>query len=234
MILSPKAGGVGLTLTAANLSRWWNPAVEDQCTDRVYRIGQDQPVNVYYPMAVHPDYGDASFDEVLNGLLERKRDLGRRMLVPPVNLKEDEAWFAERLAQKAKPHVESADLGEIDHMEPQQFERWALSRMAPLGYVSDRTPRSHDSGADGIMVHRETKHRAIVQCKLRQNEGQFCGDDPIDDLLRARTAYGSGATTLVALTNAADFSDKAKRRARDYGVLLIARQTLQRWPVGCL
>ncbi len=43
-ILSPKAGGVGLTLTAANhvvhLSRWWNPAVEDQATDRAYRIGQ--------------------------------------------------------------------------------------------------------------------------------------------------------------------------------------------------
>jgi SNF2 family DNA or RNA helicase len=46
MILSPRAGGVGLTLTSANhvihLSRWWNPAVEDQCTDRVYRIGQDR------------------------------------------------------------------------------------------------------------------------------------------------------------------------------------------------
>jgi hypothetical protein len=45
MILSPKAGGVGLTLTSANhvihLSRWWNPAVEDQCTDRVYRHWSD-------------------------------------------------------------------------------------------------------------------------------------------------------------------------------------------------
>ena len=51
MILSPKAGGVGLTLTAANnvihLQRWWNPAVEDQCTDRVFRIGQTKDVNVY-------------------------------------------------------------------------------------------------------------------------------------------------------------------------------------------
>ena len=52
MILSPKAGGVGLTITAAtnviHLSRWWNPAVEDQCTDRAYRIGQDREVNVIY------------------------------------------------------------------------------------------------------------------------------------------------------------------------------------------
>ncbi len=53
MILSPKAGGVGLTLTAANhvihLSRWWNPAVEDQCTDRVFRIGQNKEVTIYNP-----------------------------------------------------------------------------------------------------------------------------------------------------------------------------------------
>lgn len=89
MILSPKAGGVGLTITAANhvihLSRWWNPAVEDQATDRVYRIGQDKPVTVHIPMAVHPDamIGPSSFDVRLNRLMERKRDLSRGLLVPP-------------------------------------------------------------------------------------------------------------------------------------------------------
>ena len=44
MILSLKAGGTGLNLTAANhvihFDRWWNPAVENQATDRAYRIGQ--------------------------------------------------------------------------------------------------------------------------------------------------------------------------------------------------
>lgn len=53
MVLSPKAAGVGLTITAANhvihLSRWWNPAVEDQCNDRVYRIGQSKAVTVHVP-----------------------------------------------------------------------------------------------------------------------------------------------------------------------------------------
>ena len=84
MILSPKAGGVGLTLTSANhvihLTRWWNPAVEDQCTDRIYRIGQERSVEVYLPIAVHPEYGDASFDERLHTLLERKRNLSRQVL----------------------------------------------------------------------------------------------------------------------------------------------------------
>ena len=50
-LISLKAGGVGLNLTAASyvfhLDPWWNPAVEDQATDRAYRIGQDKPVTVY-------------------------------------------------------------------------------------------------------------------------------------------------------------------------------------------
>ena len=51
MLLSLKAGGTGLNLTAASvvihLDRWWNPAVENQATDRAYRIGQDKNVTVY-------------------------------------------------------------------------------------------------------------------------------------------------------------------------------------------
>ena len=51
MILSIKAGGVGLNLTAANhvfhFDRWWNPAVENQATDRAYRMGQTKDVQVY-------------------------------------------------------------------------------------------------------------------------------------------------------------------------------------------
>lgn len=86
LLLSPKAAGVGLTLTAANnvihLTRWWNPAVEDQCTDRAYRIGQTQDVNVYYPRAIHPVYGDRSFDAILHELLDRKRALSRHVLAP--------------------------------------------------------------------------------------------------------------------------------------------------------
>jgi len=86
MLLSPRAGGVGLTLTAANhvihLSRWWNPAVEDQCTDRVFRIGQKRDVQVHIPLAVHPEFPDHSFDRRLDDLLERKRQLCRSALLP--------------------------------------------------------------------------------------------------------------------------------------------------------
>lgn len=93
MLLSPKAGGVGLTLTAANhvihLSRWWNPAVEDQCSDRAYRIGQTRDVHIYYPMAINAEQPDHSFDLKLNELMTRKRHLSRSMLMPMEFGKED-------------------------------------------------------------------------------------------------------------------------------------------------
>ena len=87
MLLSPRAGGVGLTLTTANhvihLSRWWNPAVEDQCNGRVLRIGQVRPVTIHVPLAVLPD-ARRSFDQNLDALLDRKRRLMREALVPSV------------------------------------------------------------------------------------------------------------------------------------------------------
>ena len=84
MLIAPQAGGTGLTITAANnvvhLGRWWNPAVEDQCSDRVYRIGQERDVNIYLPMAIHPRL--TSFDETLHDLLTEKRQLSRQVIVP--------------------------------------------------------------------------------------------------------------------------------------------------------
>ncbi|WP_165352092.1 DEAD/DEAH box helicase [Solidesulfovibrio carbinolicus] len=109
MILSPRAGGVGLTLTAANhvihLSRWWNPAIEDQCTDRIYRIGQDKDVHVYYPMAIHsqPHLRDFSFDLRLHELLEHKRKTSKDILLPP-----EDGHEAEHLTKGVIPiHVET-------------------------------------------------------------------------------------------------------------------------------
>lgn len=86
LVLGPKAAGVGLTLTAAthviHLSRWWNPAVEEQCNDRVHRIGQVRPVSIHLPMAIHPGYHENSFDCLLQSLMQRKRKLASSALWP--------------------------------------------------------------------------------------------------------------------------------------------------------
>ena len=62
IIMSPLSAGVGLNVTGANhvihYSRHWNPAKEQQATDRVYRIGQTKDVFIHYPIAVSPDESD--------------------------------------------------------------------------------------------------------------------------------------------------------------------------------
>jgi HJR/Mrr/RecB family endonuclease len=150
-------------------------------------------------MAVHPLYGDASFDELLNALLTRKRELSRRMLVPPVNLKQDQNWFSENIGRRTS-EVQTArgNIEDIDAMEPRAFERWALSRCISLGWEASRTPRSHDGGADGLLVHRTTGARVIIQCKHKQGNGNICGPEAIDDLLRARSAYSEKPGSLFS------------------------------------
>jgi SNF2 family DNA or RNA helicase len=77
-LISLKAGGVGLNLTAANyvihLDPWWNPAIEQQATDRAYRIGQTQAVTVYHLIAHH------TIEEKILRLHESKRALSDSIL----------------------------------------------------------------------------------------------------------------------------------------------------------
>jgi SNF2 family DNA or RNA helicase len=72
-LISLKAGGTGLNLTAADyvihLDPWWNPAVEDQATDRAHRIGQTRPVTVYRLVS------QATIEETIVRLHEQKREL---------------------------------------------------------------------------------------------------------------------------------------------------------------
>lgn len=82
IVLSPLAVGFGVNIQEANhvvhFTRTWNPAKEDQATDRAYRIGQDRDVTVYYPSVVGDGFD--SFDTVLHKLLTWKRELAQDML----------------------------------------------------------------------------------------------------------------------------------------------------------
>jgi SNF2 family DNA or RNA helicase len=77
-LISLKAGGTGLNLTAADTvihyDPWWNPAVENQATDRAHRIGQDKPVFVHRLIAA------GTVEERIRALQARKADLARGIL----------------------------------------------------------------------------------------------------------------------------------------------------------
>lgn len=76
--ISLKAGGLGLNLTGANyvlhLDPWWNPAIEQQATDRAYRIGQDRNVTVYHLISAR------TIEEKMLRLHKVKRDMADSLL----------------------------------------------------------------------------------------------------------------------------------------------------------
>jgi non-specific serine/threonine protein kinase len=77
-VLSLKAGGTGLNLTAAShvihFDRWWNPAVENQATDRAFRIGQTKNV------LVHKFVCRGTVEEKIDDLIESKKQLSQELL----------------------------------------------------------------------------------------------------------------------------------------------------------
>jgi SNF2 family DNA or RNA helicase len=77
-LLSLKAGGTGLNLTAANhvfhFDRWWNPAVENQATDRAFRIGQRRNVQVHKFVCV------GTLEEKIDEMITRKEGVARRVV----------------------------------------------------------------------------------------------------------------------------------------------------------
>lgn len=78
MILSIKSGGVGLNLTEANYvihyDRWWNPAIENQATDRAYRIGQEKDVHVYKFIT------SGTLEEGIDKMIEQKQGLSDKII----------------------------------------------------------------------------------------------------------------------------------------------------------
>ena len=77
-LLSLKAGGTGLTLTRAthvlHYDRWWNPAVEDQATDRAFRIGQKRNVQV------HKFVTTGTLEEMIDNMIESKKGLAQAVV----------------------------------------------------------------------------------------------------------------------------------------------------------
>ena len=85
-VLSLRAGGTGITLTRANhvihFDRWWNPAVENQATDRAYRIGQNKSVFVHKMVTM------GTLEERIDALIESKKQLAEEIVGG------DESWLA--------------------------------------------------------------------------------------------------------------------------------------------
>jgi hypothetical protein len=106
-ILTVKTGGTGLNLTAAShvfhYDRWWNPAVENQATDRAFRIGQRRNVQVHKLIAI------GTLEDRIDQMIERKRDLAENIMG------QDEGWLTQ-LSTEALREVLSLRMEEGDSL----------------------------------------------------------------------------------------------------------------------
>ncbi|CAN5348867.1 hypothetical protein BH23ACT3_BH23ACT3_17350 [soil metagenome] len=109
LLISLKAGGTGLNLTAASqvihYDRWWNPAVEDQATDRAWRIGQHRTVNV------HKLVCQGTVEERIGQVIDDKRALADAVVG------RGEAWLSELSTDELR------DLVMLDRSAPSVADR---------------------------------------------------------------------------------------------------------------
>lgn len=223
MLISPKAGGVGLNLVAANnvvhLERWWNPAVEDQCNDRAYRIGQDRDVNIYTPIAIHPVKQIPSFDLVLNEILERKRALANSLFIPSEITPEEfgliftEDSAARSLGFKSMSLEETQLLG-----SGEEFEQYVAFSLRDAGFTVSITKQSWDYGCD--LIAERDGH--VILCQVKQVRSDKTLQQGVDEILTAKKRYQSRTPTHLALiTNAMKLARRQSRLAEDNEVICV-------------
>jgi hypothetical protein len=223
-----------LNIVAANhvvhLERHWNPAKEDQATDRAYRIGQTKPVAVYLPSATHPDFD--SFDLILHRLLAKKRGLqGALGLVPP-----DAVSAPELIAEVFGDPKASAQPEQILTLEDALRLSWKMFE-ALIAILYEReaarvilTPHGSDHGADVVVLGwGPNMENLLIQCKTT-------GSDVLDSEEGVRAVAGSqpfferplGVTfsTRLLHSTAKKFGGRSKRAADICAVDLHGRDWL--------
>jgi hypothetical protein len=169
IVLSPDVAGVGLNLTQANhvihYGRWWNPAKEAQATDRVYRMGQSKDVHIYYPIAKDPKELFDTFDQKLDAVIRRRRELASEFLAPMPSEDEMQREIFERVVDtpKATETVKNLSPDDVRLLPWDRFEALIALLEEKRGARVILTPRGGDDKADVISI-RGNQVR-LIQCK---------------------------------------------------------------------
>jgi hypothetical protein len=217
LILSLRAGGVGLNLQAASyvfhLDRWWNPAIEEQADSRAHRMGQPYPVTVFRYICA------GTIEERIDAKLREKRRLFQD-IVDDVSLDLGTALSEEELfglfgLAAPRPQRDGTMTAEqvrtFEEMSGHAFEEWVAARLERLGFVVEFTPASRDGGIDLIASRLDPlqiETRLLIQCKNHRNPVGVAVIREIRGVIPDRSA---GVIPIVVCpggfsTDAADFA----------------------------
>lgn len=229
LILSPLAAGFGVNIVAANhvihYTRTWNPAKEEQATDRAYRIGQNKDVYVYRPTIDGGDF--VSFEQKLDMLMSEKSDLAGDMLdgigegisgasLIPMDGPEGSVNVPERFI----------DLSIVDALNGYSFEHFCQILFTAKGFNAMVTLKKPGDGGVDVVALKDNEG-ILAQCKHSVSDA--IGWDAIKEIYAGAEAYRArypGITfKLVAVTNR-DFNGTASEQAETLNVQLLKREAL--------
>lgn len=190
LVLSPVAVGFGVNIQAANhvihYTRTWNPAKEDQATDRAYRIGQKRDVHVYYPVVHADDF--VTFDAKLDQLLTYKRGLAEDMLNGSGDLSPGDFNITDVVpSAEAEGIDERITLDMALRMTWQHFECLVSALWSKMGYDCYRTPGAGDNGVDVVALMGPIGQ--LVQAKVSGEGGARLGWEAVKDVVTGEAFY---------------------------------------------
>ncbi|MEA3332264.1 MAG: SNF2-related protein, partial [Pseudomonadota bacterium] len=236
IVMSPIAAGTGLTVTAANnvihLERHWNPAKEAQATDRVYRIGQEKNVNVYFPILCHKNPDINTFDINLNRLIGQKSSLKDAVIIPEEVSPEE---LSGGLFQKTnyKSEISYSISGEdLPALGWERFEAFCAELLAKV-YSCEAilTKQGGDKGAD--IVLKGEKNNILVQCKHVMNpKNQISSEMAVREIYAAQRPYEDALEIsfgkLIVISNVKSFSKQVRKSAKSYQVDLMDSKFIEK------
>jgi len=229
IILSPFAVGFGLNIQEANhvihYTRTWNPAKEDQATDRAYRIGQTREVFVYCPVVYADDF--ATFDVKLDELLETKRNLARDMLNGSGDIRPGDFRLDDVTPDGGAAVGEQVSLDDVVRMRWDYFECLVAALWQRRGYRSVyRTPKT-DCGVDVVAI--SGNRGELVQCKTSGIGDAELSWDAVKDVVTGEAVYRRrhpGVEFQRACVTNQGFNDTAMMHAELNGVELYSQERL--------
>lgn len=192
IILSPVAVGFGVNIQAANhvvhYTRTWNPAKEDQATDRAYRIGQKKDVVVYCPVVQAEDF--CTFDVKLDRLLTSKRALAQDMLNGSGDIGSgDFGDLGDQVPPDQAQGIDEIVTAELAlRMDGRFFEGLIAVLWQRQGHgVCYCTPASGDNGVD--VVAFDGVQGVLLQTKTNSREGGRLGWETVKDVVGGEAFY---------------------------------------------
>lgn len=191
IILSPVAVGFGVNIQAANhvvhYTRTWNPAKEDQASDRAWRIGQKKDVFVYYPVVAADDF--TTFEVKLDQLLERKRSLAGDMLNGCPDISTTDFRVEDVIPGEFTSDIdEVVSLDTAMRMEWRHFEGLAAAIWSKRGFDTVYcTPAANDNGVDVVAIRGE--YGELVQTKSSAADGRLLGWEAVNEVVAGEAFY---------------------------------------------